>query len=241
MISDARLVLRARGGDQRAFEILLDRHMDVIGFACQRFFSIPGADEHDVRQEAQIAFYKAVHSYRPGLNAGFRYFAGVAIEKHLATALKTATRRKRRVLTDARRFSEHAGSHGLELADVVSSHEQSPYERVIIKEDLERMVMIVTEQCSPTERTVVARVLNGASLADAGKRGLRRHHEARAFARRRRIIDHTSQRNDGESTYKILHWHLKCNCFECPADRHRARRRAGRHWREAEIASCSQA
>ena len=166
-VSDAQLVLRARGGDQNAFEQLLHRHADIIGNVCQSIYSLPGADEHDLQQEARIAFLDAVRRYEPNRIASFRTFAGRVIENHLADALKTATRKKRRVLTESKRFNEQCADD-LELGDVIPSLEPSPHERIVGRERFEAFVNVVCG-CSTTERRVVARVLNGMTMDQAGQ------------------------------------------------------------------------
>jgi RNA polymerase sigma-70 factor (ECF subfamily) len=56
---DAALVPRARAGDRRALEVLLDRHADLVHAVCRRIVVHP-EDALDATQEAMIAIARGV-------------------------------------------------------------------------------------------------------------------------------------------------------------------------------------
>ena len=67
-------------------------------------------------------------------------------------------------------------------------------------------------------------------------RALRRHHADRAFARRLRSVTVESPMGEMNAewvSHRIMHWHLRCNCFEYRARRAR-RRQELREWRQLE-------
>lgn len=80
-----RLLSAAKDGDQRAFEELLNRYKPLIDSLCGMFsdsFSYR-EDDQDLRQEAMIAFHKAVQSYLPGKEVTFGLYAKICIRRHL--------------------------------------------------------------------------------------------------------------------------------------------------------------
>lgn len=96
-MSDAALILRARGGDELAFRRLIDRHGDLIDIHASRYY-LPGATKADLRQEGLIGLHKAVRDYKRG--HVFRAFASLCIDRQMQTAVITANRGKHRPLNE---------------------------------------------------------------------------------------------------------------------------------------------
>jgi RNA polymerase sigma-70 factor (ECF subfamily) len=59
---DATLAARASGGDRRALEVLLDRHVDRIHAVCRRIVAHP-EDALDATQEAMIAVARGIERF----------------------------------------------------------------------------------------------------------------------------------------------------------------------------------
>jgi RNA polymerase sporulation-specific sigma factor len=104
-LTDAALVLRARGGDQAAFERLAERHADLIHAITNKYFPPPGFGWEDLLQEASFGLHKAVRDYRADRESGFRNFAEIVIRRQVITAIKSATRKKHHPLNEAASFS----------------------------------------------------------------------------------------------------------------------------------------
>ena len=83
-----------------AFRTLLRRHDGVIGRCLNEFFAPRGHDFADLRSEALLGFHKAVAGYKPR-ESSFRSFAGLCIERQLASFIKAATRHKHSPLGNA--------------------------------------------------------------------------------------------------------------------------------------------
>lgn len=87
---DTTLVAAAQGGDQRALEILLDRHLDRIHAVCRRITG-RAQDADDATQEAMIGIVRGLHRFD-----GRSAFATWAYRIATNAALDELRRRKRR-------------------------------------------------------------------------------------------------------------------------------------------------
>jgi RNA polymerase sigma-H factor len=94
--NDEQLVSLATSGDNNAMEALFARYRSMMYCSARKFF-IPGASAEDALQEARVGFFKGIRDFRPDAGSTFSNFAGLAVQRQLITALKTATRVKREV------------------------------------------------------------------------------------------------------------------------------------------------
>ena len=74
---DQQLVLRAQGGDKRAFELLVIKYQRKLGRLLSRFVRDP-AEVEDVAQEAFIKAYRALPTFR-GDSAFYTWLYRIAI------------------------------------------------------------------------------------------------------------------------------------------------------------------
>jgi RNA polymerase sporulation-specific sigma factor len=102
--TDLELVAAAQAGDSVAFDRLVDRYRRFVRSRSRGYF-IVGGDREDLEQEALIGFYKSVRDFKPELQASFRAFAELCINRQLITAIKTATRKKHQPLNQSVSFS----------------------------------------------------------------------------------------------------------------------------------------
>ncbi|MCU1357354.1 MAG: sigH, partial [Acidimicrobiales bacterium] len=102
--TDLELVAAAQAGDPVAFDRLVDRYRRFVRSRSRGYF-IVGGDREDLEQEALIGFYKSVRDFKPELQASFRAFAELCINRQLITAIKTATRKKHQPLNQSVSFS----------------------------------------------------------------------------------------------------------------------------------------
>ncbi len=91
--TDEELVERARGGDEKAVESLLNRYRHYARAKARTYF-LAGADKEDIVQEGMIGLFKAVRDFQADKNTAFRAFAELCITRQIITAIKTATRQK---------------------------------------------------------------------------------------------------------------------------------------------------
>lgn len=97
-VSDEFLAARVRAGDEAAFAELARRYSPLLMKATMQ--APRGADPEDLRQEALLGLLKACRDHGPG-TAPFAGYAKRGVRWRVATAIETALRHKRRVLSDA--------------------------------------------------------------------------------------------------------------------------------------------
>jgi len=168
MMSDAALVLRARGGDESAFEELATRYRPLIRLRAQAYF-LPGGDAKDLIQEGLFGLHKAVSDYRPGHDSSFRNFADLCIKRQIITAVKTATRGKHRPLNEFVSFASAPrrtlDDTNVTLEEVLpGAADDDPVERMIAQEELQ-VVAWAFEDLSDLERQVAVGLGEGESYA----------------------------------------------------------------------------
>jgi RNA polymerase sporulation-specific sigma factor len=168
-VTDAALVLRARGGDQLAFERLAERHRDLLRGIAGAYFPPPGLGPDDLLQEAMFGFYKAVRDYRSDRDASFRTFAEICIRRQVMTALTFATRHKHEPLSAAQSFDQvvaDGGGGALTLGDMLPDiHQPQPQEVLEQRDDVATVVRTV-RRMSETEREAVVAIASGATYAE---------------------------------------------------------------------------
>jgi len=84
---------KAKQGDSKAIEILINKYKKFIQLKSKSYFLI-GADKEDIYQEGLIGLYKAIRDYNSDKLSSFKCFAELCITRQIITAIKTATRQK---------------------------------------------------------------------------------------------------------------------------------------------------
>jgi RNA polymerase sporulation-specific sigma factor len=168
-MSDGALASRAGQGDSLAFAVLLARHRDLIRAAGARYF-LPGHERADVEQEAALGLYRACTDFRPERGVPFRAFADLCVRRAVLTALTAARRAKHgplneRIALDSPVSPDPDGPRP--TATLAAPAELEPPARVEARARLCRLREL-PDRLSDRERVVLARVLAGATLADAG-------------------------------------------------------------------------
>ncbi|HEY6731866.1 MAG TPA: sigma-70 family RNA polymerase sigma factor [Solirubrobacterales bacterium] len=108
-MTDAELVLRARGGDQIAAQRLVRRHRGLAKIHALDYFA-PGLERDDLIAEGLLGLAKAIRDYRPDRDSGFRNFADICVKRQVITAIKTANRTKHKPLNHFASFSQPLSS-----------------------------------------------------------------------------------------------------------------------------------
>jgi RNA polymerase sigma factor (sigma-70 family) len=128
---------------------LYTKHLP-IAYAQARLFYLPGGDREDVLQEARIGLWMACRLHDPAKGA-FAPFARTVVRRHLTDRVRTATRDKQRLLTEA-------------IRDVdVPSWDDTTVSSCIARERLALLVAVV-RTLSPSERDTLRRILDGDHL-----------------------------------------------------------------------------
>ena len=164
--TDLELVAAAQAGDSVAFDRLVDRYRRFVRSRSRGYF-IVGGDREDLEQEALIGFYKSVRDFKPELQASFRAFAELCINRQLITAIKTATRKKHQPLNQSVSFSaSRPGDDRDDRDDEIPAAADAladPAEQLVALERLAVTHEALASTLSPLEVEVLTRYVEGRS------------------------------------------------------------------------------
>lgn len=170
---DEELVSRSRAGDEHALDVVLRRHVPLVRGTARRYF-LTGADRDDLVQEGMIGLYKAVCEFDDGHRAGFASYARVCVERHILSAVRTATRHKHGPLNDY--VSLHrpllVDEDGARtLGDVLPTAPSSdPLEQVVAAERLRHLRRHARRALSDLEAEVLRMHVRGAGYRTIARR-----------------------------------------------------------------------
>ena len=90
---DEQLAHKAQQGSDTAYSLLISRY---VSFVKSRVFGYRDSDvePEDLAQEGMIGLMMAIRSYREGLGASFRTYAGLCIDRAIISAVRATLRAK---------------------------------------------------------------------------------------------------------------------------------------------------
>ena len=94
------IVRLAQAGDIRASEFLLYKYRSLVRTKIRSYF-LMGAEKDDLLQIGMIGLWQSIMDYSSEKEISFLSFARICIERHVITAIKTATRQKQSPLNTA--------------------------------------------------------------------------------------------------------------------------------------------
>ncbi|MQA99708.1 MAG: RNA polymerase sporulation sigma factor SigH [Actinobacteria bacterium] len=170
-LEDNELVTRAREGNDRAIDELLNRYRNFARSKARSYF-LAGSDRDDVVQEGMIGLYKAVRDFDLQQETPFRAFAELCISRQILTAIKTANRNKHRPLNssvslDAPLYDGGDGEQrslgdGLMMPPSVAD----PVELVISAQEIEAIRDSMRENLTELEGDVLRLYMDGKSYEE---------------------------------------------------------------------------
>src|SRR6187399_1775481 len=153
-LEDLQLVMKARNGDDRSRDQLIQRYTGFVRMKASSYF-IAGGEGEDLIQEGLIGLCKAVRDFRADKETSFRSFAELCVTRQIITAIKTATRFKHTPLNQYVSFSHTpAGQEGDDctLGDALPGPAvNDPSVKVISTQELESLVGCLSTTLSPLE------------------------------------------------------------------------------------------
>ncbi|VAW87121.1 RNA polymerase sigma factor RpoE [hydrothermal vent metagenome] len=154
--TDQYLVERVQGGDKQAFDILVKKYQHRIVALVSRFLK-NSADVQDVTQEAFIKAYRALPNFR-GDSAFYTWLYRIAVNT-AKNHLVSQGRRPPSVDLDVSDAEQFEGSLALK--------EQATPERLLLKDEIQRVVSETIEGLSEDLRTAITlRELEGMSYEE---------------------------------------------------------------------------
>ena len=135
-LPDQMVVRFAQAGDVCASEFLLYKYRSLVRTKIRSYF-LAGAEKDDLLQIGMIGLWQSIMDYSPDKEISFLSFARICIERHVITAIKTATRRKQVPLNTAvslECYTEEAEAD-FNLAEVLVSGANIDPEQVLIRRE----------------------------------------------------------------------------------------------------------
>lgn len=169
----AACIRRAREGSANDFDLLLQQYTPLIehqvAAARSRSADVLSEDEKDLRQEACLAFYRAILNYDlEQSEVSFGLYAKICIGNALVSAM--------------RKLHPAASSLDMEmLSEMPAGEEGDPTRRLREREDYEALCRVIARTLSPYENNIWQRYIAGATvpqIADALGRDARSIHNA---------------------------------------------------------------
>lgn len=154
---------------ERPFADIATEYRGLVRALAKKYY-LPGGDREDVIQEGLMGLYKAVRDYNPDGKTSFRNFAALVIERQLITALKTASRGKAMILTQAERLEalvpEDRYTHRKEFGEFIPSVATDPLDVIVAEEESTLFFRMLSKTLSSLEIEVLRRHLAGYTIRE---------------------------------------------------------------------------
>lgn len=158
-LSDKSVVKMAQTGDRGALEHLLYKYRGLVRTKTRSYF-LMGAEKDDLLQVGMIGLWQSIVDYSPEKDISFLSFARICIERHVITAIKTATRQKQSPLNNAISI-EHCTEENesdFNLSEIlISDVDLDPEELLLRREDTKRLRTTLKTLLSSFEWEVLKR------------------------------------------------------------------------------------
>lgn len=167
-ILDEELVFKAKEGDKKVEEYLIQKYQSFVKSKAKSYFLI-GADKEDIYQEGMIGLYKAIRDFKPDKLSSFKAFAELCITRQIITAIKTATRQKHIPLNTYVSLNKpiYDEESDRTLLDILSGVKVTdPEELVISAEEVSHIEHEIGEVLSDLEMEVLMAYLDGKSYQE---------------------------------------------------------------------------
>lgn len=200
-LADAAIVALAQAGVEEASEHLLYKYRNLVRNKVRSYFLI-GAEKEDLLQVGMIGLWQAVADYRADKAISFPAFARICIQRHIITAIKTATRQKQIPLNTSLSLESPPDESGSEwtLSEILTSEETAdPEELVLRREDSKLLQDMLQQMLSDFEWRVLAGYKVGKSYREiASELQCKTKSVDNALARIKRKVSNTPFETLGE-------------------------------------------
>jgi RNA polymerase sporulation-specific sigma factor len=157
-LNDQQIVRRAQMGDEMAAEYLLYKYRSLVRTKVRSYF-LMGAEKDDLLQIGMIGLWQAIIDYRADKDISFLSFARICIERHVITAIKTATRQKQTPLNTSvsLEYPSEDSESEWNLAEVLVADDTiDPEDLVLRREDSRRLQEMLRRLLSDFEWRVLS-------------------------------------------------------------------------------------
>jgi RNA polymerase sporulation-specific sigma factor len=167
-MDDSKIVILAQAGIEEASEYLLYKYRNLVRNRVRSYFLV-GAEKEDLLQVGMIGLWQAVIDYSPDKAISFPAFARICIQRHIITAIKTATRQKQIPLNTSLSLESPTDESNSEwtLSDILTSSEVGdPEDLVLQRENSKQIQEMLQRMLSDFEWHVLARYKIGKSYRE---------------------------------------------------------------------------
>jgi len=156
-LNDAGLVELAQNGVEEAAEFLLYKYRNLVRNKVRSYFLV-GAEKEDLLQVGMIGLWQSVVDYRHDKAISFPAFARICIQRHIITAIKTATRQKQVPLNTSLSLEAPPDEATSEwtLSDILTSEDVvDPEDLLLRREDSKALQEMLQQMLSEFEWEVL--------------------------------------------------------------------------------------
>jgi RNA polymerase sporulation-specific sigma factor len=156
-LSDSEVVELAQAGVEGAAEYLLYKYRNLVKNKVRSYFLV-GAEKEDLLQVGMIGLWQAIVDYRPDKAISFPAFARICVQRHIITAIKTATRQKQIPLNTSLSLESPPDETSTEwtLSEILTAEDSvDPEELVLKREDSEKLQKRLQQMLSDFEWRVL--------------------------------------------------------------------------------------
>lgn len=138
-LPDQLVVQMAKSGDICACEYLLYKYRGLVRAKVRSYFML-GAEQDDLLQIGMIGLWQSIMDYSPDRDISFISFARICIERHVITAVKTASRQKQSPLNSALSLDYYTEDENSDfnLTEVLISREEPDPEEILLRREEKR-------------------------------------------------------------------------------------------------------
>lgn len=170
-LEDTIIVRRAQRGEETAAEFLLYKYRNLVRAKVKSYYLV-GAEKEDLLQVGMIGLWQAIVDFQVEKAISFPAFAKLCIQRHIITAIKTATRQKQIPLNTSLSLEAPVDETATDwsLSDILATDNTTdPEELVLRREDAKLLHEILQRILSEFEWNVLAGYRIGKSYREIAR------------------------------------------------------------------------
>ena len=179
MIDESALIQKAKSGDEKAINLLMDTYKPLVTIIARKYFLI-NATTDDLIQEGMLGLFKAFRSYNLQSKTSFKTYASVCIKRQIQTAL-TANNRNKNIPLNTYFSINNQGKILLSVKNddsnddeedtgfFIASNNLTPEESVLFREKLREINQQINKDLSLFEKKVLHFYVKGLNYVEIAK------------------------------------------------------------------------
>lgn len=175
-MEEKEIIAKARQGDEKSINILLDKYKGLVNFISRKYFLV-NAEYSDIVQEGMIGLFNAYMNYNLGSTTSFKTFATVCIKRQIQTALMASNRFKNIPLNTyisissqgkviLKNTDENEDDEDDDVGFYLEDETLNPEESVLFRERLKELLESINKKLSTYEKRVLRLFMQGESYQD---------------------------------------------------------------------------